>query len=188
MAERYDDDARRRRDEDERREGSAEQRRQWPHDDSRTDPNWGAGGGRPFTQRGDRDAYDRFQTGYFDSSMGYPAGEYGGGSLNPFTYRGPGSSYAGRGPKNYQRTDERIREDVVARLTDDHRVDATDVDVQVVNGEVTLSGHVLDRRMRRAAEECVEDLPGVRDVHNQLGLTPSVTASAGDSADRDRNR
>src|SRR6185503_8363040 len=33
--------------------------------------------------------------------------------------------YAGRGPRGYQRTDERIREDVCDRLTDDPRIDAS---------------------------------------------------------------
>lgn len=109
---------------------------------------------------------ERHRSGYFDSSMGYGTAA-GPGNLNPFPYRGAGS-FAGRGPKNFLRSDERIREDVVSRLTDDDRVDASDIDVQVQNGEVTLTGAVESRRMRRAAEECVEDLPGVRDVHNQL--------------------
>jgi hypothetical protein len=109
---------------------------------------------------------ERHRSGYFDSSMGY-ASAAGSGDLNPFRYRGAGA-FAGRGPKNFLRSDERIREDVVSRLTDDGRVDASDIDVQVQNGEVTLAGAVESRRMRRAAEECVEDLPGVRDVHNQL--------------------
>lgn len=153
------------------------------------------GHGRGYTERGDRDAYDRFQSGYFDSSMGYAGASYGTGNLNPFQYRGPsasnrstpGGTFSGRGPRNYQRSDERIREDIVDRLTDDHRVDASDIDVQVRNGEVTLSGDVHDRRMRRAAEECIEDLPGVRDVHNNLrvGSSRGELGSPGAQQDRD---
>ena len=79
-----------------------------------------------------------------------------------------GGMFAGRGPRNYQRSDDRIREDVNERLTADPRVDASDIDVRVQNCEVTLSGTVEDGRTRRLAEEIVEDLPGVRDVRNEL--------------------
>ncbi|MGE3179514.1 MAG: SWFGD domain-containing protein, partial [Vicinamibacterales bacterium] len=53
-------------------------------------------------------AADRHRSGYYDSSMGYASVPTAGG-LNPFRYGGPGS-FAGRGPRNYQRSDERIRE------------------------------------------------------------------------------
>lgn len=56
------------------------------------------------------------------------------------------------------------------RLTADHRIDASDIDVRVENGEVTLSGTVDERRTRRLAEEIIEDLPGVRDVRNELRI------------------
>jgi hypothetical protein len=81
---------------------------------------------------------------------------------------GRGGAFAGRGPRNYQRSDERIREDVNECLTADPRIDASDIDVRVQNCEVTLSGTVDDRRTRRLAEEIIEDLPGVRDVKNEL--------------------
>jgi hypothetical protein len=76
--------------------------------------------------------------------------------------------FAGRGPKGYQRSDERIREEACERLTDDDRVDASEIDVQVDGGIVILTGIVDDRRQKRAAEDAVEDIPGVHDVHNQL--------------------
>jgi len=81
--------------------------------------------------------------------------------------------FAGRGPRNYQRSDDRVREDVNERLTADPRIDASDIDVRVQNGEVTLSGTVDDRRTRRLAEEIIEDLPGVRDVHVELKVNES---------------
>jgi osmotically-inducible protein OsmY len=76
--------------------------------------------------------------------------------------------FAGRGPRGYQRSDERIREDVCDRLSDDPWVDATDVDVAVRGGEVTLSGHVRDRSDKRRIEDVIEDVSGVREVHNNL--------------------
>ncbi len=199
-----DDDAQRRRDMDEARERSWGPRRHGWSADRHTvgsGREWNGGDypgyydrGSYFRDRFDRNQWgnfdreprqpneaDRHRSGYFDSSMGY-ASTSSAGNLNPFPYRGPGS-FAGRGPRNFTRSDERIREDVVSRLTDDDRVDASDVDVQVQNGEVTLTGKVDNRRMRRAAEECAEDVPGVRDIHTQLrvenGNSRSHDAQAG---------
>jgi len=56
--------------------------------------------------------------------------------------RGPQESYRGRGPKNYQRSDDRIREDICERLAMDHDVDASDIEVAVAEGVVTLNGTV----------------------------------------------
>jgi len=76
--------------------------------------------------------------------------------------------HSGRGPKNYSRSDERIREDVSDRLTDDPLVDASEIDVTVQNQEVTLSGTVHTRRQRRLAEEVGEEISGVKHVQNNL--------------------
>jgi hypothetical protein len=76
--------------------------------------------------------------------------------------------HAGRGPKNYRRCDDRICEDVCRRLTDDPDVDASDIEVSVTDGEVTLSGTVQDRYMKRGAEDAIAGVSGVRDVHNQI--------------------
>lgn len=77
-------------------------------------------------------------------------------------------SYRGRGPKNYQRSDERIREDVCERLALDHDVDASDIDVQVAAGIVTLDGTVNERQAKRIAEDVCESVRGVKDVQNNL--------------------
>ena len=50
--------------------------------------------------------------------------------------------HRGRGPKNYKRSDERIREDVCDRLSDDGMVDASEIEVKVSGAEVTLDGTV----------------------------------------------
>ena len=76
--------------------------------------------------------------------------------------------YRGRGPRDFRRSDDRLREEVCERLTDDWAVDATEISVQVVDGEVTLTGIVPSREQRRRAEECVDHVSGVRDVFNQL--------------------
>jgi CBS domain-containing protein len=76
--------------------------------------------------------------------------------------------HAGRGPKGYQRSDERIREDVNERLTDDPMIDASEINVTVQNREVTLTGTVRDRNERRRAEDLAESIPGVTHVQNNL--------------------
>lgn len=77
-------------------------------------------------------------------------------------------SYRGRGPKNYQRSDERIREEVCERLTMDHDVDASDIEVSVNGGVVTLEGSVNERHAKRIAEDIADGVRGVTDVQNNL--------------------
>ena len=79
-------------------------------------------------------------------------------------------SFRGRGPKNWRRSDERIREIVNECLTDHDGVDATDIEVVVQDGEVTLTGMVTSRREKRIAEDVAWACGGVHDVHNRLTL------------------
>jgi osmotically-inducible protein OsmY len=83
-----------------------------------------------------------------------------------------GADYTGRGPRGYHRTDDRIREDVCDRLTDEPRVDASDIEIQVDNGEVTLAGSVRTREEKRFTEDVVERVSGVREVNNSLKVRP----------------
>ncbi len=90
-------------------------------------------------------------------------------------YVGPPGSvrpgeFAGRGPKGYRRSDERIREDVSELLTQHGEVDASDVEVHVREGEVTLRGSVDSRYARRLAEDLADSVRGVRDLHNELRI------------------
>lgn len=83
----------------------------------------------------------------------------------------PEGAHRGLGPKNYQRTDARVHDDVCARLTDDHRVDASAIDVRVEDGVVYLCGAVADRAQKRRAERIAERARGVVDVMNELRIT-----------------
>ncbi|HEY6401489.1 MAG TPA: BON domain-containing protein [Blastocatellia bacterium] len=83
-------------------------------------------------------------------------------------------TYAGRGPRGYQRSDERIREDINDRLTDDAYVDATDIEVSVNNSLVTLTGRVDSREEKRRAEDIADSVSGVTDVSNQLRVAQSM--------------
>jgi hypothetical protein len=73
-----------------------------------------------------------------------------------------------RGPRGYKRSDERVREEVCERLGRDWDVDASDIEVNVANGEITLSGSVEDRRQKFRAEHLADGVWGVTEVHNQL--------------------
>lgn len=76
-------------------------------------------------------------------------------------------SYRGRGPKGYRRSDERLRETICERLTDDPRIDASEIEVDVQQQKVTLRGSVGDRSTKYAVEELVERA-GAHDIENQL--------------------
>jgi osmotically-inducible protein OsmY len=76
--------------------------------------------------------------------------------------------HRGRGPKGYRRSDERIKEDVNDRLSDDYYLDASDVEVSVQNTEVTLTGTVQNRNDKRRAEDLAESVSGVTNVENRL--------------------
>jgi osmotically-inducible protein OsmY len=78
------------------------------------------------------------------------------------------AEHRGRGPKGYRRSDDRIREDINDRLTDDPYLDASEIEVQVVECEVTLTGTVQRRSDKRRAEELAESISGVSHVQNNL--------------------
>lgn len=91
----------------------------------------------------------------------------------PYPYAGIASEqrrgrFFGRGPKDYRRSDERIREEICDRLTTHPDIDASDMEVRVANGIVTLSGTAEDRHEKRLAEYIAEDSLGIDDVDNRL--------------------
>ncbi len=104
--------------------------------------------------------------------MGYPMSVGGHGTYvaghRPYGSSQPEQSFRGRGPRGYRRSDDRIREDVCDRLTEDHDLDASDIGVVVEAGEVTLEGTVEARRNKWLAEEIAARCSGVLDVHNHL--------------------
>lgn len=93
----------------------------------------------------------------------------------------PSSSHRGKGPKGYTRSDDRVREEVSDALEQDHWIDASEIEVNVKDGIVTLSGQVGTRKMKRLAEDCVSDLRGVKDVINTIqvqGMTSTQSFGA----------
>lgn len=79
--------------------------------------------------------------------------------------------FSGVGPRGYRRSDERILEEVCERLTQHAQIDASQIEIEVKEGEVTLTGSVDDRRIKRMVEANVDRIPGVIDVHNRLRLS-----------------
>lgn len=88
--------------------------------------------------------------------------------------------HRGRGPKGYRRSDERIAEDVNDRLTDDPYIDASEIEVNVKAGEVTLAGFIFHREDKRRAEDLAESVAGVIHVQNNLRARPRGDAAAAD--------
>jgi hypothetical protein len=103
--------------------------------------------------------------------------------------RGP---HYGKGPKGYKRSDDRTREDVCDAIAHQGFIDASDVEVKVEDGIVTLGGTVAHRDDKRRLEHLAEQCRGVHEVHNGLRLkrAPSATTTpskAAESADSSSN-
>jgi hypothetical protein len=94
------------------------------------------------------------------------AQDYPGGALGRLVEL----SYRGRGPKNYRRSDERLREIICEQLTEDPFIDAVDISVDVADCEVTLSGTVSSRTQKLRIEDAVADVVGVTEIHNMLAI------------------
>lgn len=128
-----------------------------------------------------RDDGDRYARGIHRRYQGAPdpgrdpggayGGPYRGGRATGGGATGAGTTggdHRGRGPRGYRRSDARILEEVNDRLTDDPRVDASEIQADVKDGEVTLTGIVDGRDARRRAEDVAEAVSGVTYVMNNL--------------------
>ncbi len=78
-------------------------------------------------------------------------------------------------PGHYQPSDAAIGDDLRKRLIADTRVgeieDANQITIDVQNGIVTLTGSVASEMAKRAAWDDSWDVPGVKDVFNNLRIT-----------------
>ncbi len=154
-----------------------------------------AGQGYPiYGQRGGSSPYDDPEPGWFADptssayALGYTTSLR---SNDPFPGSGRASrsrGHAGKGPKDYQRSDARVLEDVCDRLSDDDEVDASGISVTVAAGEVTLSGAVVDRYSKRRAEHIAASVRGVIDVHDHLSTRKGMLRELGDKLTGDGDR
>jgi hypothetical protein len=97
----------------------------------------------------------------------------------PDEYEQEQGPYAGLGPRNYSGHDEYIYNQVCSRLTQHGQVDASEMEIEVQEGEVILRGTLANRSMKRMAEDVADSVPGVRDVHNRLRLCERPGAGKG---------
>jgi hypothetical protein len=137
---------------------------------------WGQGGyGRDPDERWPDEGYQgRGYGGEYERGREERAGhgQFGGrrGSSSATyapSWQTPGE-HSGRGPKGYKRSDERVRDDVSDRLEQSGSIDASEIEVDVKDGIVTLRGSVSERTQKRLAEEAADSTPGVRDVRNEV--------------------
>ncbi len=148
----------------------------------------------------DRQPYTGGQSGWTDSqpgwrgTQGWVGAQHGWGSGSMPQSSDPNRrGHYGRGPKGWQRSDERIREDISERLADHPDIDASEIEIDVKGGEVTLKGSVEDRHIKRLAEDVAERVSGVRDVHNNIrvsrgfwsSIKDTLTGETGDESRRD---
>lgn len=103
---------------------------------------------------------------------------FGGGSGSQGTER----QHVGKGPKGFQRSDDRVHEECCQSLQDDGQLDASEIEVTVKGGEVTLTGTVSDRNQKRMAESCCDGVRGVKDVHNQIRVKSGDQGSSSTSS------
>lgn len=85
----------------------------------------------------------------------------------------PNESFAGVGPRGYRRSDDRVHDDICFLLTDDPRIDAREITVEVRDGEVHLRGTVDSARTRRLVWSIVDGISGVHDVISELRVRRS---------------
>lgn len=86
-------------------------------------------------------------------------------------------NHRGKGPKNYIRSAERIKEDVNDKLSDSWMLDASAIEVEVKGNEVTLNGTVSSKSDKRKAEDIADNVSGVTHVQNNLRVSKTDSDS-----------
>jgi osmotically-inducible protein OsmY len=168
---------------DEGRYGQAGWRGERENEYGMRQQNYGSGYGSSMEPRRDRNTWPSYGS---ENEQGYGSSQGGRGEQaqrldeeqNAQNFMLPYWSYSeiwivpgphtGRGPSDWQRSDESISEDVNERLQRHDQIDATNINVKVENGEVTLSGTVNSRLEKRLAADLAEDCSGVKNAHNNL--------------------
>lgn len=126
-----------------------------------------------YTDYSDDERYNEEERGWWDRASDEVASWFGdeeAARRRRMDSRNSEENFTGRGPKNYKRSDDRIKEDINDRLSFYSYIDASDVDVEVSGGEVALTGTVNDRWSKRRAEDIAESVSGVNNVENRLRI------------------
>lgn len=131
------------------------------------------GYGRAYAEPYGRDQrMDRHERGFMDRASDEISSWFG----DEAAHARREEDHRGKGPRGYTRSDARILDDVSDRLADDRFVDASDIDVQVSEAEVTLTGTVVSREQKRRAEDCADMVSGVKHVQNNLRVAARDTS------------
>lgn len=81
------------------------------------------------------------------------------------------------GPKGYQRSDQRMREDICDELMKTGHIDSSEVTVEVTAAKAILAGTVPERWMKHAIEDLADHCPGVQDVENRICVKAASSAA-----------
>lgn len=144
----------------------------------------GAPGTGQFGQGGEYGYSSQYNSGGQYGSN-YGGGRYGQG---PFAQGGAfagtlptreSRGFQGVGPKGYTRSDERLKEEISERLSDDPLIDASDVSIECSNGKITLRGQVDERWMKYRIEDLVDRTSGVKDIDNRLTVSQHQDTRSG---------
>ena len=82
--------------------------------------------------------------------------------------------HAGRGPKEWRRSDAVLQDAVSERLAQDRLLDARGIMVEVEDGVVSLEGQVRTPSDRRLADLLAHEVGGVNQVLNHLVIQPDL--------------
>jgi len=157
------------------RQGSDNRQGRWANDLNRAPESRGFGADDDYSanetrdwEPASRDEGDQSRySGYRGAGSSKRVGAYDRGQF------GSQGEFAGRGPKGYQRSDERLKEDISERLLHDGQIDASDVSLEVKDGKVTLEGSVPSRQTKHNIEDLVDHVFGVKDIDNRLRVGQS---------------
>ncbi len=166
------------------------------YNEGNTGQNWG---GRNYSQSGyGGQNYRSFDQGMQRQGMqgqgmqgqgmqGYGQGVYGQNYGGQFGQHQPGQF--GQHQQQFghpgfygQRNDDEIEREVYDRLDNEWQIpDNADLHVTVKEGVVTLTGQVRNRNVKMAAWNCVWQIPGVEDVHNNISIQSRRRQNQGQS-------
>ena len=117
--------------------------------------------GRDFMDGGQRRDFGSYGSEYLEDGFGSlrdPRREGHTFSGSDIRFAGMSSQdFRGRGPKGWQRSDERIQEDLSVQLEQHRALDASDIEVKVQDGEVIRHHSIATKR---PVEDIAERVPG----------------------------
>jgi len=94
------------------------------------------------------------------------------GEANIFAEGPEQEKQVGKAPRDYERPDDVIAQDVNEQLTQDALLDPANISVSVENGEVILEGYVAQHADKVRAEEALRNVAGVTACRNNLRIAP----------------